>query len=158
MARDVAVGAENSGREPEWWAPASIIPSSSPFVALAATVLKGTAGGLHQCAKWDAAGWQVLVSNFFGVGMSKLRAVGTAGKEKEEERVVSGVSELQRRREGRAGVRCRHAEGALLVVYADRMPRFRYSAHNSDSLPEFTAHISVSRTGADRTCRTLAAA
>uniref|UniRef100_A0A0D3FU16 Uncharacterized protein n=1 Tax=Oryza barthii TaxID=65489 RepID=A0A0D3FU16_9ORYZ len=98
------------------------------------------------------------MSKFLGVGMSKLRAAGTAGKEKEEERVVSAVSELQRRWEGRAGVHCRHAEEALLVVYADSMPRFRYSAHNSDSLLEFAAPVSVSRTGADRTCRTLAAA
>uniref|UniRef100_A0A0E0GYV1 Uncharacterized protein n=1 Tax=Oryza nivara TaxID=4536 RepID=A0A0E0GYV1_ORYNI len=73
-------------------------------VALAATavvtVLKGTAGW---CAKWDAEGRRLLVSNFFDVGVSKLYAAGTAGKEKEEERVVSGMYELQRHREGRAG-------------------------------------------------------
>lgn len=77
------------------------------------------------------------MSNFFDVGVSKLYAAGTAGKEKEEERVVSGMYELQRHREGRAGVHHRHTEGALLIVYADRMPRFGYSAHNSGSLPEF---------------------
>lgn len=96
------------------------------------------------------------MSNFFDVGVSKLYAAGTAGKEKEEERVVSGMYELQRHREGCAGVHHRHTEGALLIVYADRMPRFGYSAHNFGSLPEFAAPASVSCAGTERTRRTLA--
>uniref|UniRef100_A0A0E0DC90 Uncharacterized protein n=1 Tax=Oryza meridionalis TaxID=40149 RepID=A0A0E0DC90_9ORYZ len=92
-AWDVAVGAENSGREPEWWAPASIIPSSSPFVALATIVLKGTAGGVSyvgdgftNAPSGTPRVWQVLVSNFFGVGMSKP--------------VLLGQRERRRRRSG----------------------------------------------------------
>ncbi|KAF2913796.1 uncharacterized protein [Oryza sativa Japonica Group] len=101
--------------------------------AAAVAVLEGTAGGvsyvgdgwLHECAKWDADGRRLLVSNFFGAGVSELRAE-TKGKEKEEERVVLADPDVA----GRValGLTVDAPRGRLLIVYADRMPRFRYSA------------------------------
>ncbi|KAF0915434.1 hypothetical protein E2562_036284, partial [Oryza meyeriana var. granulata] len=109
------------------------------LVALAAAVvvavLEGTAGGvsyvgdgwLHECAKWDAEGQRLLVSNFFGAGVSELRAeTAGKGKEKEEERVVLADPDAA----GRValGLAIDEPRQRLLVVYADRMPRFGYSA------------------------------
>uniref|UniRef100_A0A0E0IRS7 Uncharacterized protein n=1 Tax=Oryza nivara TaxID=4536 RepID=A0A0E0IRS7_ORYNI len=71
--------------------------------------------------------------------------VGTAGKEKEE-RVVSGMRVALRFTIDAPSRR-------LVVVYADRMPWFGYSAvaaHNPGSLPEFAAPASISHAGADR--------
>uniref|UniRef100_A0A0E0CZI6 Uncharacterized protein n=1 Tax=Oryza meridionalis TaxID=40149 RepID=A0A0E0CZI6_9ORYZ len=101
--------------------------------AAAVAVLEGTAGGvsyvgdgwLHECAKWDADGRRLLVSNFFGAGVSELRAEAK-GKEKEEERVVLADPDVA----GRValGLAVDAPRGRLLIVYADRMPRFGYSA------------------------------
>ncbi|EEE58918.1 hypothetical protein OsJ_10566 [Oryza sativa Japonica Group] len=101
--------------------------------AAAVAVLEGTAGGvsyvgdgwLHECAKWDADGRRLLVSNFFGAGVSELRAEAK-GKEKEEERVVLADPDVA----GRValGLTVDAPRGRLLIVYADRLPRFAYSA------------------------------
>nr|AAM74263.1 Hypothetical protein [Oryza sativa Japonica Group]AAP53656.1 hypothetical protein LOC_Os10g26190 [Oryza sativa Japonica Group] len=85
MARDVEAVAENSRREPEWWALPPSPPLSSPFVALVimvlaattvVTVLECTVGGcpMAECTKWDAKGRRMLVSNFFGASVSELYA------------------------------------------------------------------------------------
>uniref|UniRef100_A0A0D3HE50 SMP-30/Gluconolactonase/LRE-like region domain-containing protein n=1 Tax=Oryza barthii TaxID=65489 RepID=A0A0D3HE50_9ORYZ len=90
--------------------------------AAAVAVLEGTAGGVSY---WDADGQRLLVSNFFGAGVSELRTK-TKGKEKEEERVVLADPDVA----GRVtlGLTVDAPRGRLLIVYADRIPRFGYSA------------------------------
>uniref|UniRef100_A0A0E0QZP2 SMP-30/Gluconolactonase/LRE-like region domain-containing protein n=1 Tax=Oryza rufipogon TaxID=4529 RepID=A0A0E0QZP2_ORYRU len=97
--------------------------------AAAVAVLEGTAGGVSYVGDgWlheYADGRRLLVSNFFGAGVSELRTK-TKGKEKEEERVVLADPDVA----GRValGLTVDAPRGRLLIVYADRIPRFGYSA------------------------------
>uniref|UniRef100_A0A0E0DN55 Uncharacterized protein n=1 Tax=Oryza meridionalis TaxID=40149 RepID=A0A0E0DN55_9ORYZ len=49
--------------------------------AVVVAIVEGTTGELHKCAKWDTEDQLVLMSTFFGVGVSKLFAAQTVGKE-----------------------------------------------------------------------------
>ncbi|KAL6649803.1 hypothetical protein ACP70R_014027 [Stipagrostis hirtigluma subsp. patula] len=102
------------------------------IVALAAAAavafLEGTAGGVayagdrwfHECAKWDAEGGRFLVSTFFGAGVAEVRA-GEG-----EERVV--VADPDAAGRVALGLVVDAPRRRLLVVYADRPPRFGYAA------------------------------
>ena len=68
---------------------------------------------------------RLLVSNFFGAGVSELRTK-TKGKEKEEERVVLADPDVAVR--VALGLTVDAPRGRLLIVYAYRIPRFGYSA------------------------------
>jgi len=96
--------------------------------AAAVAFLEGTAGGvsyagegwMHECAKWDAEGGRFLASTFFGAGVAELRA-GDA-----EERLVLADPDAA----GRValGLAIDAPRRRLLLVYADRIPRFGYAA------------------------------
>ncbi|CAN6320246.1 unnamed protein product [Urochloa humidicola] len=97
--------------------------------AAAVAFLEGTAGGvsyagegwMHECAKWDAEGARFLASTFFGAGVAEVR-----GGEAAEERVVLADPDAA----GRValGLAVDAPRRRLLLVYADRMPRFGYAA------------------------------
>ncbi|KAL6901959.1 hypothetical protein ACP4OV_004835 [Aristida adscensionis] len=99
-------------------------------VAAAVAFLEGTAGGVsyagdgwfHECAKWDAEGGRFLVSTFFGAGVAEVRG----GEGEEEERVV--VADPDAARRFALGLAVDAPRRRVLVVYADRPPRFGYSA------------------------------
>ncbi|CAN6313046.1 unnamed protein product [Urochloa humidicola] len=98
--------------------------------AAAVAFLEGTAGGvsyagegwMHECAKWDAEGGRFLASTFFGAGVAEVRGGGEAA----EERVVLADPDAA----GRValGLAIDAPRRRLLLVYADRMPRFGYAA------------------------------
>lgn len=90
--------------------------------------LESTAGGvsyagdgwMHECAKWDAEGGRFLASTLFGAGVAEVRP-GEA-----QERVVLADPDAA----GRValGLAIDAPRRRLLVVYADRLPRFGYAA------------------------------
>ncbi|CAL4939068.1 unnamed protein product [Urochloa decumbens] len=96
--------------------------------AAAVAFLEGTAGGvsyagggwMHECAKWDAEGGRFLASTFFGASVAEVRG-GEA-----EERVVLADPDAA----GRValGLAVDAPRRRLLLVYADRFPRFGYAA------------------------------
>jgi hypothetical protein len=106
-------------------------------LALAASAvvafLEGTAGGVtyagdgwfHECAKWDDEGARFLASTFFGGGVAEVHGDG-AGGAWGEERVVVADPEVA----GRValGLVVDAPRRRVLVVYADRPPRFGYAA------------------------------
>ncbi|KAJ1297458.1 hypothetical protein BS78_01G377900 [Paspalum vaginatum] len=118
-------GPGGGGRRPGCGA---VLAALALAVAAAVAFLEGTAGGvsyagegwLHECAKWDAEGGRFLASTFFGAGVAELRA-GEA-----EERLVLADPDAA----GRAalGLAIDAPRRRLLLVYADRMPRFGYAA------------------------------
>ncbi|CAL4914063.1 unnamed protein product [Urochloa decumbens] len=96
--------------------------------AAAVAFLEGTAGGvsyagggwMHECAKWDAEGGRFLASTFFGAGVAEVR-----GGEAEERAVLADPDAAGRVALGLAVDAPRRR---LLLVYADRPPRFGYAA------------------------------
>ncbi|KAG8063665.1 hypothetical protein GUJ93_ZPchr0003g17768 [Zizania palustris] len=117
-------------------------------VAAVVAVLEGTAAGVsymgdgwfHECAKWDAEGGRLLVSTFLGGGVAELRAEAAGkGKGKGEERVVLVDPDAS----GRValGLAIDEPRRRLLVVYADRMPRFGYSAVAAYDLGSWRRHF-----------------
>ncbi|CAM0872877.1 unnamed protein product [Alopecurus aequalis] len=103
--------------------------------AAAVAFLESTTGGgvtyagegwLHECAKWDAEGGQFLVSTFFGAGVAEVRVRGGSKGGLVEERVVVADPEVT----GRValGLAVDAPRRRVLVVYADRPPRFGYAA------------------------------
>ncbi|CAD6203338.1 unnamed protein product [Miscanthus lutarioriparius] len=97
-------------------------------VSAAVAFLESTAGGvsyagdgwLHECAKWDAEGGRFLASTFFGGGVAEVRA-GEA-----EELVV--VADPDAAGRVALGLAIDAPRRRLLLVYADRPPRFGYAA------------------------------
>ena len=103
--------------------------------AAAVAFLESTSGGgvayagegwLHECAKWDAEGGRFLVSTFFGAGVAEVRVGGGSEGGLVEERVVVADPEVA----GRValGLAVDAPRRRVLVVYADRPPRFGYAA------------------------------
>ncbi|CAN6289671.1 unnamed protein product [Urochloa humidicola] len=98
--------------------------------AAAVAFLEGTAGGVsyagegwtRECTKWDAEGGRFLASTFFGAGVAEVRV--RAGEA--EERVVLADPDAA----GRIalGLSIDAPRRRLLLVYADRLPRFGYAA------------------------------
>jgi hypothetical protein len=97
--------------------------------AAAVAFLEGTSGGvyyagegwMHECAKWDAEGGRFLASTFFGAGVAEVRGGGAAG-----ERVV--LSDPDAAGRVALGLAVDAPRRRLLLVYADRLPRFGYAA------------------------------
>lgn len=100
--------------------------------AAAVAFLESTTGGgvayagegwLHECAKWDAEGGRFLVSTFFGAGVAEVRV---GGGSLVEERVIVADPEVA----GKValGLVVDAPRRRVLVVYADRPPRFGYAA------------------------------
>ncbi|KAK3151415.1 hypothetical protein QOZ80_3AG0245580 [Eleusine coracana subsp. coracana] len=95
--------------------------------------LEGTAGGVsyagegwfHECAKWDAEGARFLASTFFGGGVAEVRVSGDGGAWGDEQVVVADPDVKGRVSLGLAVDAPRRR---VLVVYADRPPRFGYAA------------------------------
>ncbi|XP_062211014.1 uncharacterized protein LOC133912347 [Phragmites australis] len=96
--------------------------------AAAVAFLEGTAGGVsyegeswfHECAKWDAEGGRFLASTFFGGGVAEVRTG------EEAERVV--VADPDAAGRVALGLAIDAPRRRVLVVYADRPPRFGYAA------------------------------
>lgn len=136
-----------------------LLPSSSPFVMLAATavvsILEGTAGGVSYggVCQVGCRGLAAACVKFLRCWCVRAsRASGRRGRRRRSGLYPACLSSNAARR-----IALRFTIDApskrLVVVYADRMPWFGYSAvaaHNPGSLPEFAAPASISHASADR--------
>jgi hypothetical protein len=130
-------------------------------LALAASAvvafLEGTAGGVtyagdswfHECAKWDDEGARFLASTFFGGGVAEVRGDGAGGAWGKERVVVADPDVAGR---VALGLVVDAPRRRVLVVYADRPPRFGYAALGAYELGSWR-RLFLTRLDAPGTCR-----